>query len=62
MAGRDYEDLTPGAQVERDAFEAYYGTGGDCSCHMSPPCGSCTHPGNPLNQEEDPSAWVTKDE
>lgn len=29
-----------------------------CTCHLGhPPCGYCTHPGNPENQEEDPDAW-----
>ena len=44
--------LTAEAQAERDDFEHEY-YGGNCSCHLSPPCGSCTHPGNPHNQEED---------
>ncbi len=29
----------------------------DCSCHFSPPCGSCVHEGNPANLEENPEAW-----
>ncbi|MDP4076200.1 hypothetical protein [Acidovorax sp. A1169] len=49
--------LTPEAQGERDDFDRSY-DGGNCSCHLSPPCGSCTHPGNPRNQEEDPDAWM----
>lgn len=48
--------LTDDAQSERDEFDSEY-DGGNCSCHISPPCGSCTHPGNPMNQEEDESAW-----
>jgi len=28
-----------------------------CSCHLNPPCGYCTHPGNPDNLEETPEAW-----
>lgn len=28
-----------------------------CSCHLNPPCGYCTHPGNPINLEETPEAW-----
>ncbi len=47
--------LTPAAQAERDNFDAAYG---DCSCHLSPPCGSCTHPGNPMNQDEDEGCWM----
>ena len=50
--------LTPEAQAERDDFQAEYGYDGNCSCHISPPCNSCIHPGNPRNQEEDESAWV----
>ena len=50
--------LTPEAEAEREDFEARYGMLGNCSCHISPPCGSCTHPGNPRNQEEDETAWV----
>lgn len=50
--------LTPGAQAERDDFERRYGDDGNCSCFISPPCGSCTHPGHPLNQEEDDTAWT----
>jgi hypothetical protein len=50
-------ELTPEAQAERDDFKAEYGSDGNCSCHLSPPCGSCSHPGNPRNQEEDESCW-----
>lgn len=47
--------LTEEAQSERRQFESE--TGG-CYCHTgAAPCGHCTHPGNPLNQEEDDSAW-----
>jgi hypothetical protein len=56
--------LTEAAQNDRDAFERYTNLTG-CSCHISPPCGYCTHPGNPMNQEEDESCWkvsYTKDE
>jgi hypothetical protein len=49
--------LTPEAEAERDDFEREYGYGGNCACHISPPCGSCSHPGNPRNQEEDETAW-----
>lgn len=50
-------ELTPEAQDDRDDFDSEYG-GGNCSCHLSPPCGSCTHPGNPMNQDEDESCWM----
>lgn len=49
--------LTPEAEEDRNDFERLYGQGGNCSCHLSPPCVSCIHPGNPLNQDEDPEAW-----
>lgn len=45
--------LKPEHQADRDDFVAKTYDGGGCSCHISPPCGWCTHPGNPLNQEED---------
>lgn len=28
-----------------------------CSCFLNPPCGYCTHEGNPLNLEETEDAW-----
>lgn len=49
--------LTDEAQAERDDFNAGYGNGG-CTCFVSPPCGYCTHPGNPRNQAESPEDWV----
>lgn len=50
--------LTQAAQDDRDDFESSFGNSiGNCSCHINPPCGSCTHPGNPTNQEEDDSCW-----
>lgn len=48
--------LTEDADAERGEFNSQY-DGGNCSCHISPPCGSCTHPGNPMNQDEDETAW-----
>lgn len=51
--------LTPEAEADRAAFER---EGNCCSCHVSPPCSSCTHPGNPLNQDEDDSCWTTEEE
>lgn len=49
-------ELTDEAQAERDDFEVYKDESGGCRCHLNPPCGYCTHPGNPANQE-DPSCW-----
>lgn len=54
---REGYKLTEWAQAERDDFEDKYGSEGSCSCHLYPPCGSCTHPGNPRSQEEDDGAW-----
>lgn len=51
-------ELTEEAQDERDDYERYHREYGGCSCHISPPCGSCTHPGNPMNQDEDDSCWI----
>lgn len=48
--------LKPWAQEEANDFERLYGMG-NCSCHISPPCSSCTHPGNPSNLAEDDEAW-----
>lgn len=49
--------LTAEAQDERDDFDRGRREYGGCSCHISPPCGYCTHPGNPLNQDEDDDCW-----
>lgn len=50
--------LTPEAERELGQFEADYGELG-CVCFTGcAPCGWCTHPGNPLNQAEDETAWV----
>jgi len=43
--------LTSQAQLDRDEFnEAGFP---NCSCHISAPCSSCTHTGNPINQQGD---------
>jgi hypothetical protein len=52
--------LTPEAQEERDDFERDRADGG-CTCFIAPPCGYCTHPGNPLNQEVD-ECWMEVEE
>lgn len=49
--------LTPEAEHERQQWESEFG-GRGCTCFISPPCNSCTHPGNPANQDEDDTAWV----
>jgi hypothetical protein len=54
---RDGYRLTAEAEAERLDFQREYGRDGNCSCHISPPCCSCIHPGNPLNQNEDDTAW-----
>lgn len=50
-------ELTAEAQADRDDFDRNHDRD-CCSCHLSPPCGFCTHPGNPLNQEEDDNCFV----
>ena len=52
--------LSERGQRQRGEFNRRY-DGGNCSCHLSAPCGSCTHPGNPRNQEEDDEAWERVD-
>lgn len=53
--------LTPEAEDDRNAFHDHY-QWGNCSCHQHSPCGSCTHPGNPMNQDEDDSCWMEVDD
>lgn len=54
--------LTEAAQAERDDFERYTREYGGCSCFTgAAPCGHCTHPGNPHNQEAD-SCWEPDEE
>ena len=50
--------LTDWAEQHREEFNREYADGG-CTCFISPPCGYCTHEGNPRNQEEDPDCWVS---
>ena len=50
------KQLTEQAENDRAEFEANYAYRG-CTCFQVAPCGYCTHPGNPLNQEEDETAW-----
>jgi len=51
--------LTEEAENDRNEFESLNSC---CSCHINPPCGWCTHAGNPLNQEEDDSCWIEVDD
>lgn len=44
-------------EAEADDFRRVHGDRG-CACFLSPPCNHCTHPGNPLNLDETPEAWV----
>ena len=43
------------------AEEAYADWDGDCSCHLSPPCNSCLHEGNPEQLENNDDAWEKDD-
>jgi hypothetical protein len=50
--------LTAEAQADRFHFHQEYGYDGNCYCFTgAAPCGSCTHPGNPHNQDDDESCW-----
>lgn len=51
-----YFRLTEDAEIDYEMWGEVYG-GGNCSCHLNPPCGCCTHPGNPRNLNEDDAAW-----
>jgi len=46
--------------TEREWDEMY--DGGNCSCHINPPCDSCTHEGNPIGLEETDEAWEPDNE
>lgn len=48
--------LKSGYQELADEFEDKYADSG-CHCFQAPPCGFCTHPGNPFNLEENEDAW-----
>jgi hypothetical protein len=54
---RNERTLTAEAQADRDDFVSHYGRDGNCSCHLSAPCGSCMHPGNPMQQDECEECW-----
>ena len=63
LNGGTRSDSRPGmvlddwAEDERAEFRQEYEDGG-CTCFISPPCGYCTHHGNPLNQEETDDCWI----
>jgi hypothetical protein len=46
--------LTPIADADAAEYMANFE---GCSCHISAPCSSCVHPGNPNNLAEDDTAW-----
>lgn len=58
LVKRQVRQLTEEAEAERREFDSHYGLRG-CSCFISPPCSFCTHPGNPMNQDEDEECWET---
>lgn len=43
-------------------FNQAYGREGNCSCHIDPPCFSCTHGGNPMNLVEQEDCWMVPEE
>jgi hypothetical protein len=43
-------------QYQWEQFDSWYE---GCTCHTgNPPCGFCTHPGNPIGLLETEDAWV----
>ena len=52
--------LTQEAEDRIADFELKRGHEG-CTCFISPPCGWCTDPDNPLNVHEEDDAWVDAD-
>lgn len=46
-----------GFRLKPEYEDLYASFDGDCSCHISPPCGSCLDPGNPLQLENNDDAW-----
>lgn len=48
--------LMPWAEDALAEWELFFEDGG-CRCFISPPCESCTHPGNPVNLDEADDAW-----
>lgn len=52
--------LTQEAQAFRDDFNWGGFRDGGCRCFIYPPCGYCTHPGNPRNQDEEESCWMVE--
>lgn len=53
--------LKPKYQKLRDDFAEELEHTSSCSCHINPPCGFCTHEGNPTNLEDNPDAWEYED-
>jgi len=53
--------LTAAGEAAKSEWDRYYASSG-CSCHISPPCSSCTHPGNPDNIEEIAEYWEIEPE
>lgn len=50
------KQLTQWAEDALAEWELLHGDRG-CTCFTSPPCPSCTHPGNPSNLESTDDAW-----
>ena len=44
--------------IYAEFLSRYEGEG--CTCFICPPCGFCTHEGNPSNLEETPEAWESE--
>lgn len=51
------DELTEDARENYNDFVLGGYDDSGCTCFNSPPCGWCTHPGNPRNLIEDEHAW-----
>lgn len=56
MTDRTGQRLVEWAAEAAEQFDLKYEDSG-CCCFTCAPCGWCTHPGNPSNQEDDDSCW-----
>jgi hypothetical protein len=52
--------LTKKGQELANEYAVRYEDG--CSCHINPPCSSCTHPGNQINLVEQEDLWEVIDD
>lgn len=53
--------LTKEGEELRKEYERHFASTG-CSCHISPPCPACLHPGSPWNLEVSEDLWEEVEE